>query len=997
LYAQVELDQGSLEFHWEMILYKQGGSGVIIADSGRTQSNPYGLQYFTPLEPRNTEQIYTNENFGIDLAASNVWLDPGDEVRIKLSFSHPEGCVWKNPSGPGTPYVTVYPMILRNIGTDFTYFSAKPSSNVMMSDEEIRFNQCVPALKCVDFVADIKTMFNLVFRQDPQNATNILVEPYDVYMDSLKATRNWDEKLDHSAYENLATATEIAQTYRYTYQEDADYFNRRYQENTTEVYGTQTWTTTNDINTDTEEIAVGFAATPVASAFDATQFIQPWYVDIQTSTDTTDGIQPEAVSAKPRILFYGGLIATTDYRILANANDVGATFTAYPYCGHWDNPTDPQWDLNWGLVQSVNWPTTRSAGKTLFNQFHRNALLNRVAPDSRILKGAFRLSAKDIAELDPRDRIWIAGSYWRVLTVDWIDETRLSPATLLRVLDNGESTRTTFAVPDTTTACPSDLVAVKDLRNNWWYYASTSGQPVTQGCCESLAGTWTNGVCVVPQASPPKPSNPGTTPNTPAAISVDKNQIVAQRGATGKSSGVTTRGSFNLASSVTRNASVFGSGNVLNNNSDIIVIGNDNALNNVFESVFIGDSNTVAEPDINLPSDSTRALVFGDANTITPGTSLVTILGSNITADTSSTTYIQNLKMSGNIEASGIIHGTASYALNSPGGGGTAISASYSATASIATSASYADKALHAENILMYVQNNTGATIPKGKVVIISGSVGDNPLVRLADYTTERMSAYTVGFTYESIANGGQGRILTEGRLVGIDTSGYTGGDLLYLGASGSFTNVEPTPPNHTVRLGQILRVQQNNGVIDVRIDNGYELDELHDVRIVNPTEGQVLTRSGSVWVNATPASAVDPVIVNRIPGNDWLYAVTCSAQVSLFPAGQVFSYTAPNVKIIDSTPTGLTVISASFATAEVVLGAVFAGAQRQRLTHIDIPNVQFVSASMFNALPAASSPSSGSLRINSAATASIGWSASKAVMDTKGWTVRYVNSAPST
>jgi hypothetical protein len=471
---------------------------------------------------------------------------------------------------------------------------------------------------------------------------------------------------------------------------------------------------------------------------------------------------------------------------------------------------------------------------------------------------------------------------------------------------------------------------------------------------------------------------------------MDKNQVVAQRGATGKSSGVTTRGSFNLASSVTRNASVLGSGNILNNNSDIIVIGNDNALNNVFESVFIGDSNTVAEPDINLPSDSTRALVFGDANTITPGTSLVTILGSNITADTSSTTYIQNLKMSGNIEASGIIYGTASYALNSPGG--SSVSSSYALTAS------YADKALHAENILMYVQNNTGATIPKGKVVIISGSVGDNPLVRLADYTTERMSAYTVGFTYESIANGGQGRILTEGRLVGIDTTGYTGGDLLYLGASGSFTNVVPVAPLHAVRLGQILRVQQNNGVIDVRIDNGYEIDELHDVRITNPTAGQVLTRSGSVWTNATPASAVDPVIINRIPGSDWLYAVTCSTQVALSPGGQIFSYTAPNVKLIASAdvPGGSSFVSASFATAELVFAGAFSGAIRQRLTHIDIPNVQFVSASMFSGLPATSSPVSGSLRINSNATASIGWSASKAVMDTKGWTVRYVNSAPS-
>ena len=101
-------------------------------------------------------------------------------------------------------------------------------------------------------------------------------------------------------------------------------------------------------------------------------------------------------------------------------------------------------------------------------------------------------------------------------------------------------------------------------------------------------------------------------------------------------------------------------------------------MNNVFQTIVLGDSNTVAEPTTNLPATSTRALIAGDANTITPGTSYVNIFGSNITADTSSTTYIQNLKMSGNIEASSIIYGTASYALNSSGVTGRSYGSFYS-------------------------------------------------------------------------------------------------------------------------------------------------------------------------------------------------------------------------------------------------------------------------------------------------------------------------------
>ena len=57
-----------------------------------------------------------------------------------------------------------------------------------------------------------------------------------------------------------------------------------------------------------------------------------------------------------------------------------------------------------------------------------------------------------------------------------------------------------------------------------------------------------------------------------------------------------------------------------------------------------------------------------------------------------------------------------------------------------------------------------------------------------------------------------------------------TAGDLLYLGANGSFTTTAPTAPLHSVRLGQVLRPQLNNGSIYVRIDNGAELGELHNV-----------------------------------------------------------------------------------------------------------------------------------------------------------------------
>lgn len=176
--------------------------------------------------------------------------------------------------------------------------------------------------------------------------------------------------------------------------------------------------------------------------------------------------------------------------------------------------------------------------------------------------------------------------------------------------------------------------------------------------------------------------------------------------------------------------------------------------------------------------------------------------------------------------------------------------------ASNAISSSFASSSQNAQDLLVYVKNVTGVQIDKGKVVRISGATGDNALIALADWTDDANSANTLGLTVSNIANDAFGYVMTEGTLIGIDTSLYTAGQLLFLASSGSITGSAPLAPLHAVRLGQVLRVQGVNGSIYVRIDNGYELDELHDVRIVNPVTGQALVRSGSLWINGTPASA---------------------------------------------------------------------------------------------------------------------------------------------
>ena len=154
--------------------------------------------------------------------------------------------------------------------------------------------------------------------------------------------------------------------------------------------------------------------------------------------------------------------------------------------------------------------------------------------------------------------------------------------------------------------------------------------------------------------------------------------------------------------------------------------------------------------------------------------------------------------------------------------------------------------------VVSYVRNAEANTITTGTCVYLFGSTGDHATVKRADNNSDTTSSKTVGVVGANIASSQNGPIITRGYIDGIDLSvGYTAGDVLWLGENGAFTKTKPTAPDHLVFIGVVVRAT-NNGIIYVATQNGYELDELHDVSIVDKTTGQVLQWNGSLWVNAT-------------------------------------------------------------------------------------------------------------------------------------------------
>lgn len=156
------------------------------------------------------------------------------------------------------------------------------------------------------------------------------------------------------------------------------------------------------------------------------------------------------------------------------------------------------------------------------------------------------------------------------------------------------------------------------------------------------------------------------------------------------------------------------------------------------------------------------------------------------------------------------------------------------------------------------VYNDSGTTLTIGQVVYISGAQGNRVAVKLAKADVEATSFGTIGLVSETIANGAEGFIITSGALYKLNTNGLTAGATVYLSptTAGAVTTTKPQAPNQLVVLGWVERVSATVGSIYVKVDNGYEMDELHDVQITNPQSGNILIYDASttpigVWKNA--------------------------------------------------------------------------------------------------------------------------------------------------
>ena len=180
-------------------------------------------------------------------------------------------------------------------------------------------------------------------------------------------------------------------------------------------------------------------------------------------------------------------------------------------------------------------------------------------------------------------------------------------------------------------------------------------------------------------------------------------------------------------------------------------------------------------------------------------------------------------------------------------------------------------------------QVKAGVPVTKGQAVYVTSADGTNMIVGLASNASESTSSKTMGLLDATVTTNGFANVVTEGLLAGLDTTGANAaGDPVWLGTGGNLIYGllnKPYAPNHLVFIGIVTRRNANNGEIFVKVQNGFELDELHNVDAKNPNnnDGIFYNSTTQLWEHKQISAVAPTPTLDQVTtaGNTTTNAIT--------------------------------------------------------------------------------------------------------------------------
>jgi len=155
-----------------------------------------------------------------------------------------------------------------------------------------------------------------------------------------------------------------------------------------------------------------------------------------------------------------------------------------------------------------------------------------------------------------------------------------------------------------------------------------------------------------------------------------------------------------------------------------------------------------------------------------------------------------------------------------------------------ATSASHAEFSETAQEVIINVKNTSGVNLVKGTPVYATGVTGEN--INIASASNDSANTMpAVAVLQQNINANAVGEATVSGKIVGVNTDGFTAGRNIYVNTNGSFTQTKPTGTSLIQNIGVVGKVNVSAGEIVIQ-GSGRSND------LPNITEGYIWVGDGN-------------------------------------------------------------------------------------------------------------------------------------------------------
>jgi hypothetical protein len=254
-------------------------------------------------------------------------------------------------------------------------------------------------------------MHNLYITQDRLQTNVLEIIPYNEFYQSFKnESLDWTDKLDYSQEISITPLSELsAKEYRFTFDDDADYWSNFYKTKFNQAYGESRTIIPNDFELDTKTVKVVFAP-PVMREQVAGQIMVHLY-KLENEIKNPENF-------KPRVVYFAPNQPTLSPWYI-NFEAGAQEYNTYPYAGHLDNPINPITDALFSFPQEVYFSTgIYPQNSNLYTTYYDQLITSISDRNSRLIEGYFYLTSTDISNLDFRKIIKLGNHFFQLQKVD---------------------------------------------------------------------------------------------------------------------------------------------------------------------------------------------------------------------------------------------------------------------------------------------------------------------------------------------------------------------------------------------------------------------------------------------------------------------------------------------------------------------------------------------------------------------------------------------------